>query len=56
MGIPLALNLDGVRMAVVLAKRDGTRTIIATGFPESTIEEARIHVTPCAILRKPFDE
>lgn len=50
----LALDLDGVRTAAALAERHGCRILIATGYPPSTVDEARIHVTPNGVLQKPF--
>ena len=52
--LQLALDLDGVRTAAALADRHGCRIVISTGYPVSTIDEARIQAKPAAVLRKPF--
>ena len=52
--LQLALDLDGVRTAALLAERHGCRILISTGFPQSMVDEARIHVKPAAVLQKPF--
>ena len=52
--LKLAVNLDGLKTAAIIAERFGSRIVISTGYMDRVIDEASIRVHPCAVLRKPY--
>lgn len=52
--LKLAGDTDGIETATQLKTRFGCRIVIATGYPASIVDEARLQVQPCCVLQKPY--
>ena len=52
----LEVDVDGIEAATELARREGLKILITTGFPDAVIEDEGVHGFACAVVRKPYSD
>jgi DNA-binding NarL/FixJ family response regulator len=52
----LEVDVDGIRTATELARRQRVKILITTGFPDSVIPAEGVPDLACAIVKKPYSD
>jgi DNA-binding response OmpR family regulator len=52
----LEVDVDGIKTATELARRQKIKILITTGFPDSVIQAEGVPGLACAIVKKPYTD
>ena len=52
----LEIDVDGIRTATELARQQGLKILVTTGFPDSVVKAEGVPELACAIARKPYTD